>query len=353
MSAAGSTRPVRWGILGTARIASKVGRAIHDADGAQLVAVASRDGSRAKDWIDRHTVRHAAADAKLAFLAAGAPVASLGSYLELLRQPDIDAVYIPLPPSLHCEWTCRAAQLGKHILCEKPLALNLAEAKRMKDACHSANRQLMDGVMWMHHERTPAMEKILASGELGDLRHVTSAFSFNAAEFPPDNIRFQRELGGGALGDVGWYCVRATLWAFGGLPAKVWATARYDRDVDMNLSATLWFGENRMATFNCGFDTTWRKWFEVAGTKGSLVCDDFVNPWDAAKARFWTHDSQGKSRQHDYPGCIQEVRMIENFCEIVRSGHLESRWVDIALATQTVCDAVSQSARTGQVVEVR
>src|SRR5262249_44315922 len=334
MSAAGSTSPVRWGILGTARIASKVGRAIHDANGAQLVAVASRDESRARDWIDRHTVRHAAAETTLAFLPAAAPVASFGSYLEMLRQPDIDAVYIPLPPSLHCEWTCRAAQLGKHVLCEKPLALDLAEAKRMQDACQSANRQLMDGVMWMHHERTPAMQKILASGEQGELRHVTSAFSFNAAEFPPDNIRFQRELGGGALGDVGWYCIRATLWAFGGLPVKVWATARYDRDVDMNLSATLWFSDNRMATFNCGFDTTWRKWFEVAGTKGSLVCDDFVNPWDAARARFWTHDSQGNARQHDYSGCVQEVCMIENFCEIVRSGRLESRWVDVALDTQ-------------------
>src|SRR5262245_35141969 len=135
MIAAGSTSPVRWGILGTARIASKVGRAIHDANGAQLVAVASRDESRARDWIDRHTVGHAAADAKLAFLPAGAAVVSYGSYVDLLQQPDIDAVYIPLPPSLHCEWTCRAAQLGKHVLCEKPLALNLAEANRMKDVC--------------------------------------------------------------------------------------------------------------------------------------------------------------------------------------------------------------------------
>jgi predicted dehydrogenase len=221
----------------------------------------------------------------------------------------------------------------------------------MQDACQLANRQLMDGVMWMHHERTPAMQKIFASGELGELRRVTSAFSFNAADFPSDNIRFQKALGGGALGDVGWYCIRATLWAFGGLPVKVWATARYDRDVEMNLSATLWFSDDRMAAFDCSFDTTWRKWFEVAGTKGSLVCDDFVNPWDAAKARFWTHDSQGKATQHDYPGCIQEVRMIENFCEIVRSGRQESKWVDAALATQNICDALARSARSGQAVE--
>jgi predicted dehydrogenase len=353
MTAAETTRSVRWGILGTARIASKVARAIHTAHGAQLAAVASRDADRARSWLDRHTVGHATADAKVAFLSAGAPVASYGSYLELLRQPDIDAVYLPLPPSLHCEWTCCAAQHAKHVLCEKPLAMNFAEAERMKDVCQSADRQLMDGVMWVHHERTPAMRKILSSGALGRLRRVTSAFSFNATEFRSDNIRFQRDLGGGALGDVGWYCIRATLWAFGELPERVLATARYDRDVDVNLSATLWFSGERMASFDCGFDTTWRKWFEIAGTEGSLVCDDFVNPWNIAKARFWTHDSQGTATQHDYPGCIQEVRMIEDFGKIVRSGRLDPTWVEAALDTQTVCDALARSARTGQVVEIR
>ena len=352
MTAADTTRPVRWGILGTARIASKVARAIHIACGAQLAAVASRDADRAQAWVDQHTVGHATADSKRAFLSAGTPIASYGSYLDLLRQPDIDAVYIPLPPSLHCEWTCRAAEHAKHVLCEKPLAMNFTEAIRMKDACQSAGRQLMDGVMWAHHERTPAMQNVLSSGALGRLRRITSAFSFNATEFRPDDIRFQRELGGGALGDVGWYCIRATLWAFGDLPERVLATARFEGDVDIDLSATLWFSDARMASFDCGFDTTWRKWFEIAGTDGSLVCDDFVNPWDAAKARFWTHDSQGKATQHDFPGCIQEIRMIEDFCKIVRSDRLDPTWVEASLATQNVCDALARSARTGQVVEL-
>src|SRR5579859_8098801 len=165
MTAPDVPRPVRWGILGTARIASKVARAIFAARGAQLAAIASRDVHRARSWIDRHTVGHPQADTVLAFLPAGAPIASVGSYLDLLRQPDIDAVYIPLPPALHCEWACAAAAHGKHVLCEKPLAMNFGEAERMKDACLSAGRQLMDGVMWSHHERTPAMKRILASGE--------------------------------------------------------------------------------------------------------------------------------------------------------------------------------------------
>lgn len=349
---ADTTRPVRWGILGTARIASKVGRAIHDARGAQLAAVASRDLSRAASWVAEHTLGRSAANGTPAFLPAGSSVETCGSYLELLRNPGIEAVYIPLPPSLHCEWTCRAAEHGKHVLCEKPLAMNVAEAERMADACRAANRQLMDGVMWVHHDRTVAMHKVLSSGELGRLRRMTSAFSFNATDFGPDNIRFQSALGGGALGDLGWYCIRATLWALGDLPERVWANARYERDVDMNLSATLWFSGERMASFDCGFDTSFRKWFEIAGTQGSLVCDDFVNPWDAAKARFWTHASQGKATQHDFAGCIQEVRMIENFCDGIRSRTLNSSWPQAAIDTQRVCDAIARAARISEIVEL-
>ncbi len=352
MNVAHNSRHVRWGILGTAKIANKVGRAIHSAPGARLVAVASRQKSRARAWVDTHTVGHAVAHETQAFLPADAGVETYGSYWELLHDPEIDAVYIPLPPSLHCEWTCCAAENGKHVLCEKPLAMNLVEAERMAEACRSANRQLMDGVMWVHHDRTSAMRQALTSGTLGRLRRVTSGFSVNGSIFGADNFRFQRELGGGALADLGWYCVLATLWAVGELPERVFATARYEREVDMNLSAMLWFSGERIATFDCGFDMTWRKWFEVAGTTGSLVCDDFVNPWDASKGRFWTHDSQGKATQHDFPGCVQEVRMIEKFCEIVRSGRLEPSWPAAAIAVQTVCDAISRAAQTGDVVNL-
>jgi len=352
MSVPASDKPIRWGILGTAKIASKVGRAIHDARGACVAAVASRNLERAQAWVAQHTVGNAPPIGPLPFLPAGSSVATYGSYLELLRDPQIDAVYIPLPPSLHCEWTCLAAEHGKHVLCEKPLAMSFSEAERMIDACQSADRQLMDGVMWLHHDRTLAMRSELSSGALGRLRRVTAAFTFNATEFGAGNIRFQRDLGGGALGDIGWYCIGAVLWAFGDLPEKVFATARFENDVDMNLSATLWFSGERMASFDCGFDTTWRKWMEIAGTTGSLVCDDFVNPWDIAKARFWVHDSQGKPTKHEFPGCVQEVRMIENFSEGIRSGTLNSSWPQAALDTQRVCDAIARAARTGEIVEL-
>jgi predicted dehydrogenase len=277
---------------------------------------------------------------------------SYGNYQLLLEDPEIDAVYIALPPSMHAEWSIQAAQCGKHVLCEKPLAANTSEAIAMADACRQHGVQLMDGVMWVHHDRTRAMRQKLDEGLLGKLRRVTAAFSFHWDEVPEDNIRLKSELAGGALGDLGYYCVRAIWWAFRELPHQVFATSRYYRDVDMNLSGTLWFSHDRMASFDCGFDTVYRKWFEIAGTQGSLVCDDFVLPRQEASARFWLHNSQGSSQQFVTEGCIQEVRMIEQFSSLVRTGKREDRWAEDAIATMRICDCLSRSARQGTPVPV-
>jgi predicted dehydrogenase len=328
-------KTVRWGVLSTAHIATKVSRAIRLAGGTELVAVASRTQERADAWANKHEVARA-----------------YGSYEALLNDPSIDAIYNPLPPSMHLEWTVRAAEHGKHVLCEKPLAANTAQAIEMADACRKHGVQLMDGVMWVHHERTVAMRRHIDDGSLGKLRHVSSAFSFHWEEIPNKNIRLQKDLAGGSLGDLGYYCVRAIGWALGDLPRRVFATARYFHDVDMNLTGVLWFDGERSASFNCGFDTVYRKWFEVAGTHGSLVCDDFVVPWKEETARYWTHDAAGKPTEHRIDGCVQEARMIEHFSDAVRSGKLNEQWPADAIATMRVCDALAASARSNQVVEL-
>lgn len=330
-----TTETVQWGVMGTARIATKVGKAIHQAQGAELAVVASRSAERAAEWAAEHGAHR-----------------SYGNYDALLDDDQIHAVYIPLPPSLHLEWVVRAAQRGKHVLCEKPLAMNAAEAEQMAAACREHGVQLMDGVMWLHHPRTAAMQQALCGGKISQLRRVTSAFSFHWDDVPMQDIRMQRELGGGCLGDLGWYCVGATLWAFGGLPRRVYGAARYLNDVDISFSALLWYEDDRMASFDCAFDTSPRKWFEIAGTHGSLVCDDFVNPWNTDKPRFWLHDADGKSTEHVSQPLIQEVCMIEDFCTIVRSGKLDDHWPKTAIATQRVCDALDKSARSGRVVEL-
>ena len=326
--------PVRWGILSTANIATKVARAIHRAENAELIAVASRTEARAAAWGREHRVSTA-----------------YGTYDALLADDTLDAIYIPLPPSLHAEWTIKAAEHGKHVLCEKPLAANAAEAIAMADACRQNGVQLMDGVMWVHHDRTMAMQRKITDGTLGKLRRVTAAFTFNWDTIPVRNIRAMKEFAGGSLGDLGYYCVRAILWAFEQMPTQVFATARYKVGVDFNLAGILWFDDERIATLDCGFDTGLRKWFEVAGTRASIVCDDFTVPTSEDAARFWVHGSDG-NEQNTVDGCIQEVKMIERFSQIVQSGNLEAEWSDVAVNTMRICDALLESDRRKEVVKL-
>lgn len=326
------TTSLRWGILGTAHIATKVSRAIQLATNTELYAIASRDLNKAQAWATTHNAQCA-----------------YGSYEALLEDPQIDAVYIPLPPSMHMEWTVKAAQHGKHVLCEKPIALNAAQARIMATTCEHYGVQLMDGVMWVHHQRTQMMKNHLTTGNLGLLRRVTAAFSFNWDQLPTENIRIRKDLGGGALGDLGYYCVRAILWAYDRLPTHVYATARRRHEVDFNLSALLWFADDGMASFDCGFDTVTRKWFEIAGTQGSLVCDDFVVPNKEQSARFWQHGVDGATAgEHKVEGEIQEVRMIENFTAQVLSGRLQAAWPKHAINTMQVCDALLASTDKNQ-----
>ncbi len=326
-----STQTIRWGILSTANIANKIARAINLSKNAELCAIASRSIERATNWAQKHNV----------------PTA-YGNYDELLSDTSLDAIYIPLPPSMHAEWTIKAAKHGKHVLCEKPLAANSEEATIMADTCRQNGVQLMDGVMWVHHERTSLMKQKLA--DLGELRRVTAAFTFNWNTIPTNNIRAKPELAGGSLGDLGYYCVRAILWAFEMMPTSVFATARYKVGVDFNLSGILWFEEDRIATLDCGFDTGLRRWFEVAGTQASLVCDDFTVPKSEDSARFWIHGADNE--KYETGTCIQEVNMIEQFTDLVHSKELDHHYPDVAVNTMRVCDALQESARQGGIVHL-
>jgi predicted dehydrogenase len=331
-----SKADVRIGIISTAAIATKVCKGMHVARHATPAAVASRDAQKAKAWARKHRVPN-----------------SYGSYLALLEDPEIDAVYIALPPSMHREWTIKAAEHGKHVLCEKPIALDLKQAKEMVHACQQHRVQLMDGVFWVHHPRALHLRKTLDKELIGQVRRVTSSFTFHWDEMPLDNIRLKPELGGGSLGDLGWYCIRITHFAFGDLPQRVFASARYVNKVDVNLSAMMWYADERMASFDCGFDTVMRQWFEIAGTKSSLVCDDFVLPNSTESARYFMHDGSGKKRKEfTIKNGIQEVSMIEDFAQIIQSGQLDPRWPAETLATQTVIDALARSARQEKIVEL-
>src|SRR5262249_5661799 len=154
-------------------------------------------------------------------------------YDALLDDPDIDAVYIPLPNTLHAPWTIRAAERGKHILCEKPLAATAEEAQRVIDSCRNRGVVLLDGFMWPHHDRTRELRRLLNSGAIGAVRRVHGSFTFPMEALDPTNIRLQPALGGGSLLDVGCYPVYGIRWAFGAEPIGAFARARFEQGVDV------------------------------------------------------------------------------------------------------------------------
>ena len=251
---------VRWGLLSTSGIGRGAARAIAAADGADLAAVAGREPGRAADYAAQ----------------VGAPV-SYGSYEDLLADADIDAVYVPLPITLHAEWAVRALEAGKHVLCEKPLTLDPEEATAVFDAAERAGRLAIEGFMWRLHPQTLLVRRLLAEGAIGALALVRAALSVSA---PAGDIRRTTDLGGGALADLGGYCVSAVR-LFGGEPSTVRAVGVADpagsgAGHDLRASAVLELEDGVLGLIDVGLDLERRDQLELVGTEGRIVVDD---PW--------------------------------------------------------------------------
>ncbi len=326
------TKKLRWGILGVAKINERLLPAFAKAANAELVGIASRS-------LDK---------AQAAAKAAGIPRA-FGSYEALLDDPTIDAVYNPLPNHLHDEWTRQAAERGKHVLCEKPLTPTAREAESLVAFCHAKRIKLMDGFFWPHHPRTAQMKQLLQSGKLGRVERVTGAFTFTMA-LDQANIRLSSDSGGGSLLDVGCYPVYGIRWAFGEEPVKVWAAARYQRGVDVELSATLWFADGRIANFDCGFVHPFRTWFEVVCTKATLTVPEM---WVPRKANYLVQLNESPDVEETVVTGQDQIQcMLEDFGRYV----LEDRPVwpapEEAIRSARVMDALALSAREKRCVKV-
>ncbi|MEZ6129952.1 MAG: Gfo/Idh/MocA family oxidoreductase [Planctomycetaceae bacterium] len=327
--------PVRFAILGTAKIAHTVGPKIQSAPGSHLVGIASRSAQKAADFAAQYGLEK-----------------RYGNYQAALDDPDIDAVYLPLPPSMHSEWTIRAAEAGKHVLCEKPLACHVAEVDQMLAACRQHNVVLLDGVMWYHTARAQKLKQLVDDQQPGTVRQITAAFTFHWDTMPMDNLRMHRDTGGGALLDLGWYCVGAALWLFQDRPVEVFAKANWCNDVDIRMNAFLWFADSRVATIECGFDAVRRRWLEVTGTAATLFCDDFTRPWNAEEPSFRTLNNDGHRTDYVCPDKPQEERMITAFCDLIQQTSVHHPWLTLSRETQLVCDALDRSARESRVVKL-
>jgi predicted dehydrogenase len=291
-------KKLRWGILGVAKINDRLLPAFGKAANAELCAIASRA-------LDR---------AQAAAAAARIPTA-YGSYEALLDDPAIEAVYNPLPNTLHAEWTRKAAERGKHILCEKPLCPTADEAGRLVEFCRASGVTLMDGFMWPHHLRTARLRKFLDDGGIGEVRRVSGTFTFplwprDAAR--PANIRLRPDLAGGSLLDVGCYPVFGIRWALGAEPVRVYAAARYEHGVDVEMNGLLWFADGRTAMFDCGFTLPLRDWLEITGSKGVVRVPEMWIPPRRAVFEIYG-EGRGEAREVVVEGEDQIVHMLEDF----------------------------------------
>jgi predicted dehydrogenase len=248
-----STKVLRWGIVSTANIGvRKVIPATQKAERCEVVAIASRDGERAA---------HVAEELAI-------PKAHEG-YEALLADPDVDAVYIPLPNHEHAAWTIAAARAGKHVLCEKPLAMTAAEGEDMVATCASEGVLLMEAFMYRLHPSWEAVRELVASGRIGRLRAVQSWFSYFNDD--PDNIRNVPEFGGGALYDIGCYCINLSRMLFEREPTRIEASlTRDETGTDVITSAILAFDED-VATFTCSTRAEPDQRVHVYGTEGRIT----------------------------------------------------------------------------------
>ncbi|OMP01480.1 hypothetical protein CCACVL1_03090 [Corchorus capsularis] len=348
--------PIRIGIVGCAEIARKVSRAIHLAPNATVAGVASRSVEKAANFAKANGFPP---EAKI-----------YGSYESLLDDPDIDAVYLPLPTSLHHKWAILTAEKKKHLLMEKPVALNVAQFDDIVKACEENGVQIMDGTMWVHHPRTQKMKEFLNNKELfGQLKSVNSCFSFYSdPDFLKNDIRVKPDLDGlGALGDAGWYGIRSILWAADYELPKTVAALRgpvlNEAGVILACGASLHWEDDKVATFHCSFLANLTMNLTAIGTFGTLNLTDFIIPYQEHEASYTTSAKPGFNElvtgwvplpsEHTVNVSLpQEACMVREFASLVQNikkngAQPDKKWPTISRKTQLVLDAVIQSIKNG------
>lgn len=249
--------PLRLGLLSTARINRRIVPPARESALVVIVAVASRDAARAEAYAGEHGIERAH-----------------GSYEALLADPGVDAVYVPLPNSLHVDWTRRALEAGKHVLCEKPLTERVEEAEALFDLAERQGLVLAEAFMYRHNPQTRRLEELVREGAIGELQLVRTSFTFRVEG--EENIRLLPELGGGSLLDLGCYCVSGAR-LLAGEPATVLGRQVIGpTGVDDLFTAILAFPGGVQALVDCGLRVPFRAMLEAVGTEGSLFADD---PW--------------------------------------------------------------------------
>jgi predicted dehydrogenase len=340
--------PLRIGILGAAGIVRKKNwQAIQCSGNAVVTAMATRDPARTRQFIAERQAEHPFPEVPRAH----------DSYEALLGDKTVEAVYLPLPTAVRKEWVIRAANSGKHIICEKPCAASVADLQEMLTACRRNRVQFMDGVMFMHNPRLARLREVLDDGaRIGPVRRITSVFSFlGTGDFHERNIRVQSNLEPlGCLGDLGWYCLRFSLWVMRWqMPVRVSGRilAGGADTAPADFSGELLFADGASAGFHCSFLAQGQQWAVISGANGSLRVPDFVLP-NSDNTAAWevnfnpvAKTETGLYLETATAAESQEALMFRNFADQVRSGSVNEDWLEAALKTQQVADACLASAR--------
>jgi D-xylose 1-dehydrogenase (NADP+, D-xylono-1,5-lactone-forming) len=321
---------VRLGLLSTARINGEILRAAAETTAVEVVAVASRDKDRAEAYVAEVGLERAH-----------------GSYEELLADPDVDAVYNPLPNSLHVPWSREALEAGKHVLCEKPLSRRPDEVAAAFDLAEARGLVLTEAFMYRHHPQSARVAELVRSGAIGQLRAIRAAFSFPLAD--EANIRLLAELDGGALMDVGCYCVSGVR-LVAGEPEKVFAEAVVGRTgVDVAFHGTMRLHGDVVAQFDGSFVAVHRQSLEAVGDEAVLVVEA---PW----RQDWGGDVwlvNGRERERvDMPKASAYRLELEDFAAAVRGERAPLLGREDALGQARALEALTRAAQDGQVVEV-
>ncbi len=320
---------VRFGILSTAHINRLVIPGAHASEKVELIAVASREQGRAEEYAREWEIERA-----------------YGSYDALLEDPDVEAVYISLPNTLHCEWSTRAVEGGKHVLCEKPLSRRAADVEQAFDAAERAGRLLTEAFMYRHNPQTKRLVELVRGGAIGELRLVRSAFSYSL--YDAENIRLRTDVEGGSLMDVGCYCVSGSR-LLAGEPESVAGHAYVGpTGTDWVFAGAMRLPGDVFAHFDCGTCLPNRDELEAIGTEGSLFLDD---PWHCRTPVIELRRSGEVERIELDPLDSYQLEL-ENLCDAIRGEAPLLLGREDAVAQARALEALHRSAEAGTQVLV-
>lgn len=348
------SKKLRWGVVGTGRIADQLVRAWSLSKTNELVAIASRDAAKGQAWAKKNHAGHV-----------------FEGYEKMLASDVVDAVYIPLPNGLHHEWTIKAAQHGKHVLCEKPLAGTAQQVREIIAARDANHVTIMEAFMYRFHPKTLKWKEMLDRGAVGEIHLIRASFTFFLRE--PRNIRMNKALAGGALMDLGCYPVNISRLAAGTDPIAVYASAVWGENaetvthdeprirtltgenaasegVDHTMSAVLEFPNNVKAVVDWSFTTDHHQWLGVAGSRGNLGVTAPFRMGEEDQVILYDHG--GKHEEVIVGGANEYHRMVDHFADAVLNHKPVSYTLENSLGQAQTIDALYESARRGRRVEL-